>query len=123
MWTKHIHGQPKLVRQLEALSEGQTIRLRINGVSGVWEKMRNRPDGSSTPGLRPVGEVQAFWTELFKKRRGELVDLMLESSAAGEWRHASDEEREAAWSAFKALASAGWRSEAPYGERDELYDR
>jgi hypothetical protein len=125
MWTKHIHGQPKLARQLEQLAQGQTIRLRINGVSGVWEKMRNRPDGSPTPGLRPVGEVAEFWRNLFEKRRGELVELALDAENAEEHgvQRRTPEERVAAIRALLEMSKLGWRSEKPYGPRDELYER
>ncbi|WP_411289275.1 hypothetical protein [Phenylobacterium sp.] len=32
-------------------------------------------------------------------------------------------ERDAAAAAFRALAGQGWRSDGPYGPREELYDR
>jgi hypothetical protein len=32
-------------------------------------------------------------------------------------------DREAAWNALVELTKAGWRSEAAYGDRDELHDR
>ncbi|MFO1186279.1 MAG: hypothetical protein U1E87_01755 [Alphaproteobacteria bacterium] len=80
--------------------------------------------------------MRARWFRWFKERRGEMVKIELdeEVSASGRtWRaaaripleypKASKAEQEAAWAALQADMNAGWRSEEPYGPRDELYER
>jgi len=123
IWTPHIRGAPELAARLEALRAGQMVKLRIDGVSGLWEKMRDQPDGKKTPGLKPHGEVAKYWRSLFEKRRGDLVEVSLESAGSAATEAASAMEREAAWAALKALAAENWRSEAPYGSRDDLHER
>lgn len=137
IWTKHIVGDPALARRLERLEEGRTIKLRVAGRTGVWEKMRRGPMGVPTPGLKPVGEMRAVWAELYESRRRQFVEIAaVEEEAppaappsatlpiANDWKDASAAERDAAWSAFRALTRAGWRSEEPSsGDRDELHQR
>jgi uncharacterized protein (DUF1778 family) len=45
------------------------------------------------------------------------------SSRPADRKGPSDAERDAAWQALEELTKEGWRSEAPYGDRDELHDR
>jgi len=135
LWIKHIHGNELLKRHLETLEPNQTVVLRVGGDEGLWRKMSAyRTTGHSTPGLSPLGPMQATWRALYrslKSKGGGLVDIELvkDTSPAGaeeapsRWEMASEAEREAAWEAFKALSKAGWRSEGPYGPRDELYER
>ncbi len=107
---------------LERLPAGKTVRLDVDGVIGVWEKMRDRPAGDPTPGLKPVGPVAAHWRRLFEKRRGALVDIKVVITA-GEMIERTEAERRAAIDAFLDLAGRGWRSDQPYGARDELHER
>jgi hypothetical protein len=127
IWTKHIHGDAELARRLEAMEAGTTIELRIAGSRGWWEKMRSGAAGSQTPGFKPLGEAKEQWGELFRARRGELVELSFEGPSsppsAPSWAKATDIEREAAWAAFKALTRAGWRSESESTDRAELHER
>lgn len=124
IWTRHVHGEPALVKWLESIPAGRTVQLRVAGMSGVWEKMRDRPSGDPTPGLKPVGKMADYWRELFRKRRGELVELAGEGPSSPLIEEAPGRaERDAAWAAFLDLADRGWRSEGPYGPREELYDR
>jgi len=127
LWTKHIRGDGDLQKKLEALEPGEKIWLRIAGRRGCFEKMKPGPNGPM-PGLKPLD--RQLWRELYPARKGELVDLALDDGPANtdetipsNWESASDAERDAAWEAFKALAKAGWRSEAAGGGRDELHDR
>jgi hypothetical protein len=86
-----------------------------------------------------VGAAQEVWRYLYKCRRGEVVSLKAIESAPGV-SEASDaerrakllfpplgeteEERRAALEAFLAIGREGrWRSDGPYGPREELYDR
>jgi hypothetical protein len=143
LWTKHVHGDEGLRTRLESLEPEQTITLKIAGEEGLWRKMSAyRSSGKPTPGLSPIGPMHARWGDIyrrFKSQGGGLVEIELVDDKGGtgqsdnggsgqagvppRWEHASKAEREAAWEAFKALWSAGWRSERPYGPRDELYER
>lgn len=123
IWIRHIHGEPALVKKLESVPAGLTVRLRVAGMSGVWEKMRDRPSGDPTPGFRPIGDVAQFWRDLFEKRRGQLVDLAVESKSESSLLQRSQEERRAAMEALLEMSNLEWRSEEPYGPREELYER
>lgn len=135
LWTKHVHGDEALRARLESLEPEQTITLKVAGEEGLWRKMSAyRTSGNPTPGLSPIGPMQTRWGEIyrkFKSQGGGLVEIELvsdkgESGQVGvspRWEHASEAERDAAWEAFRALWNAGWRSERPYGPRDELYER
>jgi hypothetical protein len=133
LWTKRIHGSLELKSALDALPPESTVRLKVAGRTGIWRKMsRNSTTGASTPGLQPLGEAGKHWRELFKAHKdagGTVVEIELDDSEATtpsqmreRWEEASPEDQEAAWEAFKALRRAGWRSERPYGARDELYE-
>ena len=145
LWIKHIHGDDELRSYLDALAPDATVSLRIAGEAGVWRKMSAyKTTGRPTPGLSPLGPAQALWKELYKAnkaRGGIVVEIELVSERAGAvgsedggdgrnagapavaatWERAPQAERAAAWEAFKALRTAGWRSDGPYGTRDEWY--
>jgi hypothetical protein len=117
LWTKHVHGDVDLAQRLEALPPGKTVRMRVAGKSGVWEKV-------NAAALRPIGDLKSSWRNLYKTKRGQLVELALEEPA-NDWPSATNAERDAAWTAFKALTKAGWRSDGdsePLG-RDQLHER
>jgi hypothetical protein len=133
IWAKHIHGDPALNERVLSLGAGETVRLRVDGVSGAWRRMDDGRDGRPTRGIRPIGRTQAFWRELYARRRGEVVtvELIEEADRPGARGAlpisppfaASEAERQAAAAAFLALGGQGWRSAGPYGSRDEIYDR
>ncbi|HEY2709394.1 MAG TPA: hypothetical protein VGI95_15195 [Caulobacteraceae bacterium] len=138
IWTKHIHGDPELTGRIHALWAGETIELEVDGVRGVWRKMDDGADGRTTPGIRPIGAMQVVWRSLYKRRRGEAVSLRALEARGGVSETAPDEarsrllfpplgkteeERRAALRSFLDFAKLGYRSEGPYGPRDELYDR
>ncbi len=146
IWTKHIHDDAVLAERLTHLGEGETIALRIDGVVGMWLKMRNGADGRPTPGLKPLGRTQAFWNELFKSRRGDVVSLVYEAEVATgvveadapPFRHAAapanldgaigrlvrtQADRDAALAALLDGAKGGWRSEGRTMTRDEMHER
>jgi hypothetical protein len=138
IWAKHIHDDPELVQRVLTMWAGQTLELEVDGVRGTWRKMDDGADGRSTPGLRPIGATKEGWLSLFKRRRGDLVSLKVVESIPGV-AEASDAERRAKLlfpplgkteaersAALKRLLEfdkLGYRSEGPYGPRDELYDR
>lgn len=138
LWTKHIHGDDDLRGRLQSLPAGASVRLKVADQVGYWRKMNdNRTTGKPTPGLSPIGPMLPTWGDLFranKDRGGTVVDLewVPETGQAGDtlvarpmdrWEVPGAVEREAAWAAFLRIAKeGGWRSEEPYGPRDELYD-
>lgn len=77
VWTKHLHGDQALTQQLAELRGGEQIELLVEGVRGFWRKMSDGRDGRPTNGLRPVGRMQAFWSELYQSRRGDAVRIEL----------------------------------------------
>ncbi len=132
IWAKHIQGDPDLAERVLALRAGEVINLAVDGVPGAWCKMDDGRDGRPTRGLRPLGRTQAFWRELYAERRGEVVSLELAAEVetgrpmplpirppAG----ASRAERVAALESFLSMQGQGWRSEDPYGPREDLYER
>lgn len=138
IWTKHIHGDEALVSRLIALRAGETVDLRIGGVIGTWRKMDDGKDGRPTPGLRPLGGAKDHWSRLYESRRGDVVGLelvpLVASGVAEEPRPfepappsdklvRTEEGRKAALESLLSQAGKGWRSDGPYGPREELYDR
>ena len=141
VWAKNVSGAPKLVDRILKMQEKETIALVIDGIPGIWEKMANGRDGRPTPGIKPVGTMKPVWGRLFDESRGVEVTIdFVEPDPIGGIRGGlqggsaavgliepplarTEAEREAAWKAFLALASKGWRSDGPYGPRDELYER
>lgn len=131
IWAKHIHGEPSVAERIAELRAGQTVDLRVDGVRGVWRKMDDGRDGRPTRGIRPLGRTQDFWRDLYQTRKGDVVtiELAAEDEAAQQVAPLfpsfarSPADREAAAEAFLAAGADGWASDAPYGPRDELYDR
>jgi hypothetical protein len=130
LWTKGIHGNPELKEKLESLPAGSIVRLRVDGSEGEWKKMQdNRTSGKPTPGLAPLGPAAERWRRLYRDNKalgGILVGLEPATSepvVAATWHQADEQERAAAWEAFKALRNAGWSSEGRTATRDELHQR
>jgi len=128
IWVKHIHGDPVLTKSIEALEAGQTVRLRIDGVSGAWCKMADGKDGRPTRGIRPLGAASDHWQKLFREQRKNVVAIELESlqdrgSIQLTPSPVSEMERLAAVESLMSLAGQGWRSEGSWGSREEAYDR
>lgn len=128
IWVKHIHGDPLLTQSIEAMKAGQTVRLRIDGVSGAWRKMADGKDGRPTRGIRPLGEASDHWQKLFQERRKTVVAIELDAlpergSISLTPSPATAIEREAAVESLLSLAGQGWRSDEPCVGRDENYDR
>jgi len=129
--TKHLHGDSNLVERVMALAPGDTINLKVEGVVGPWRKMDDGKDGRPTRGIRPIGKMQAWWSELYASRRGAVVAIDIEPVEPTESPAAraaariirSEAERQSAISALLELAGKGWRSEGRTVTRDEMHER
>lgn len=128
LWVRHIHGDPQLAGWLAGVRAGEVVTLWIDGERGEFEKMKDAPNGPM-PGFKPIGATRELWRRLYPARRGEMVSVSRTkpghpgSAPQREWAEATDVERDAAWEAFKALRSAGWRSDGSRLDRDELHER
>jgi len=132
IWIKHVHDGADITQRILDLQAGETINLTVDGMPGTWRKMDDGKDGRPTRGIRPLGRTQDVWRSWFSARRGELVNLELTAGGAGAPRAPhllsrplarSDHERAAALEALLDAGNQGWRSEGPYGSRDELHER
>jgi hypothetical protein len=74
LWAKHIHGDNALSDKIVDLKESDTISLEIDGIKGVWVKMKDGKDGRPTPGIKAIGTAKAFWTGI-QRKRGEIVSI------------------------------------------------
>lgn len=131
IWAKHIHGDSKLAARLAALRAGEMVELQVEGVTGAWRKMEDGRDGRPTPGIRPIGRMQAFWRELYASRKGDVVSLELAperpTSPAGSLIFPAlarnEFERQAALDSLLSLANRGYSSDGRPFDRDEAHDR
>lgn len=137
LWTKHISGDAALAARLEALPEDALITLIVDGERGEWVKKKNSKTGAPTPGLKPIGPMREIWFDWYKTRRGALLEIecpdgdgrsrtsaLPRRALNARLEAASPADQEAAWSAFEALAAAGWRWDGPRSTgRDELHER
>ena len=127
IWAKHLGGAPR--ERVLALRPGELLTLRVDGVPGSWRKMDDGRDGRPTLGVRPIGPAAERWRKLYRERRGEIVAVEIaDASNPGPIPicpplATTEAERQAAIESFLSLAGQGWRSDGPYGSRDELYDR
>lgn len=123
IWSKHLHGDLSLPARIDALEAGESIELAVDGVPGTWTKMARGKDGRPTPGIRPVGSAQAFWRDLYEKRRGKEVSVRpVADDKPVIHPVGTPEDRMAAIDRLFAL-SDGWRSEGPKMTRDEMNER
>lgn len=123
IWSKHLHGDLSLPARIDALEAGESIELAVDGVPGTWTKMARGKDGRPTPGIRPVGSAQAFWRDLYEKRRGKEVSVRPVADGKPVIHPVgTPEDRMAAIDRLFAL-SDGWRSEGPKMTRDEMNER
>lgn len=126
IWSKHLHGDLSLPARIEALEAGETIELAVDGVPGTWTKMARGKDGRPTPGIRPVGSAQAFWRELYEKRRGKEVSVRSVADDKPVIYPAlarTPEERQAAIDRMHALSGQGFMSDGTPWTRDDANER
>jgi hypothetical protein len=131
IWAKQIHDDEDIRQRIAALRAGQTIDLIVDGVRGVWRKMDDGKDGRPTRGIRPLGQMQAFWRALYESRRGDVVSMELPEDQDQARAPAvvfpplsrTEEERRIALQALLDAGRQGWRSEGPRMTRDEMHER
>jgi hypothetical protein len=99
IWIKHLpEPLQERARQMQA---GETVRLEIDGVVGVWQRMDDGQDGRPTFGLKPIDAMREVWLK-WQARRGETVVikpvgedavdyLKAVSETLSEWSSAEDE--------------------------------
>ncbi len=75
LWVKHIHGNKSLQDRIRAMQEGELIELKVNGVRGMWERMKDSGDGSAMPGIQALGEARSRWHELRSERQGGITTV------------------------------------------------
>ena len=140
IWSKHIYGDPDLVRQIGAMSPGQTLGLRVDGRDGVWVRLADGEDGRPTLGLKPLGRTRVDWQVLYKNRKGDAVSLKriraveryevsetstrpFERQTAAARLPRSDVDRRVAVAALLDGAAQGWRSNGEAFSREDLHER
>ncbi len=72
---KHIHGNKSLQDRIRAMQEGELIELKVNGVRGMWERMKDSGDGGAMPGIKALGEARSRWHELRSERQGGITTV------------------------------------------------
>jgi hypothetical protein len=75
LWPKHIHGDAAMRDRLLALAAGEIAHLIVHDFAGAWVRMENSKTGAPMPGLKPVGPARARWHDLYRERRGDLVEI------------------------------------------------
>lgn len=75
LWVKHIHGNKSLQERICAMKEGELIELKVNGVRGMWEKMKDTGHTQATPGIKALGEARSKWHELRSERQGGIATV------------------------------------------------
>jgi hypothetical protein len=101
IWIKHI-DDVAISGQLAALAPDERVQLEVGGIIGTWVRMKNRPDGSPTPGIRPHGAMNEVWKRWYRDHRGEIITIRRPEDADAylaenaklfvEWTSAEDEE-------------------------------
>lgn len=141
LWITHIERDERLQRKLFDLPADATIALNVGGRSGLWQKMKDASAGGRpTSGLKPQGDIKAFWSDLYTryKREGGIVvsiedpDPATDFEAGGSVVRTDSPRvpiefpdptlRAAARERIGSVRRLGWTSSvANYGSRDEWY--
>lgn len=77
IWTKYVLGTDGLAERIDKLKAGDLIMLSVEGFSGPWIKMNDQPNGSPTPGIKPVGHSKTHWAGIYAagKQKGSVVNV------------------------------------------------
>ena len=98
IWARHVKAAPDLYNAIIMLREGETIRLKVDGIVGKWEKMRTGKDGRPTTGIKPIGAMATVWNRM-QARRGEKVDVSWPDDEGDAWLKMADKTFEEWYSA------------------------
>lgn len=74
IWAKQLRADHALYDAVIRLREDETIRLTVDGETGLWRKMKTGRDGRPTQGIKPVGETVDFWRRM-QDKRGQRVPI------------------------------------------------
>ncbi len=75
LWVKDIHGNKPLQERIRTMQEGELIELKVNGVRGMWERLKESGDADATPGIKALGEASSKWHELRSERQGGITTV------------------------------------------------
>ncbi len=75
LWVKDIHGNKSLQERIRAMKEGELIELKVNGVRGMWERMKDSGDAHAMPAITALGEARSKWHALRSERRGGIATV------------------------------------------------
>jgi hypothetical protein len=142
IWFSHVSDDPPLLHRLMSLTDGEKIRLELDGIDGDWVRMAAGSDGRPTLGIKPCGVMSDVWKAYYRDRKGQTVRIKAAAAARppraqlGEasavfvrddakslFETATQAERDAAFQALMDMGKLGYKSDGPYGSRDEIYDR
>ncbi len=75
LWVKDIHGNKSLQERIRVMQEGELIELKVNGVRGMWERMKDSGDAHATPGIKALGEASSKWHALRSEKQGGITTV------------------------------------------------
>lgn len=75
LWSDDIHGDTALQQRIRDMREGETIELKVEGITGTWRRLRDGAGGRTGPGVQAEGLAQSKWHELRNERRGGLATV------------------------------------------------
>ena len=76
IWFKHLPGRDLLDRLGDLPPEGE-VMVEIDGVTGVWRRMKRGKDGRLPDAIIPTGVMKDVWNDWFRTRRGDVVPVRL----------------------------------------------
>ena len=75
IWVKDIYGNKPLQNRIRAMKEGDLIELKVNGVRGMWERLKDSSDACATSGVKALGEARSKWHALRSERQGGITTI------------------------------------------------
>ncbi len=80
IWLKHIENDGKIIAKIENLPQNAPVALQIDGKPVLFRKMRDGVDGRPTHGIRPDEAFKDYWNTLYRERRGQKVEIVLDET-------------------------------------------